>query len=67
MSRRKLTKSEIKARDIKVSKGQGWWYVGLGTCDFYYYNGSDRAGCLTVSTASIRAALRQMDKELGRE
>jgi hypothetical protein len=64
MSMRKLTKSEIKARDIKVSKGEGWWFVGLDACSFYFYNvNNGEAFKLRVPTASIRAALRQLDAQ----
>ena len=63
MSYRKLTKAECKTRDFKTSKGTAWFYAGLGTFDFYYYNGNDLTFTLSVPTASIRAALREIDAQ----
>lgn len=63
MSLRKLTKAECKDRPIKSSKGTAWFYAGLGTFDFYYYNGNDLTFTLSVPTASLRAALREIDAQ----
>jgi len=63
MSYRKLTEAETVVRKAKVyGAEEAWWYVGLGSCDFYVHT-PGKIIRVSVGTRYLRGAINRMDQQ----